>query len=146
MREPEPGRLFVYGTLRPDGSAPREARRALEAGSEPVGVARVRARLFVAGGGRYPAAVPTGADRWIRGHLYRLEEPDRVLPALDRYEGCRPDGTGLYRREVTEARLAEERGERSPRRAWIYVYNRDTSGLVEIEDGDWLAWRANRRS
>lgn len=147
MREPGPDLLFVYGTLRPGGDAPARVRRALEA-AEEVGAARMRGRLFVAGGGRFPAAVPADEERWVRGFLYRLTEPDPLLRTLDRYEGRLPDGTGLYRREVIQARSCGDVGEdgEGTVRAWTYLYNRETSGLVEIETGDWLAWRRERGS
>lgn len=142
--------LFVYGTLRPGGGAPSPIRRALDAGADHVGPARVRGRLLVAGSGSYPALVRDGPTRPVRGDLYRLRRPRRVLEALDRYEGRRPDGTGLYRREAVPVR-PEGSGEVASRavaadsaaggrrlRAWTYLYNRDATGLEEVECGDWL--------
>lgn len=79
MHEPEPGRLFVYGTLRKDGGAPPAVRRRLEGEADLPGVAWIRGRLFAAGGGRFPAAVRTGSDRRVTGELYRLRSPGRVL-------------------------------------------------------------------
>lgn len=141
------GRLFVYGTLRPGGGAPAEMRRLLEQGAEREGSARVRGRLLAAGGGRYPALVLDREGGRVIGDLYRLSSPGAILRSLDRYEGRRPDGSGLYRREVVEAQLLE-RGNAGGRssagpvgrseRAWAYVYNRDAPGLERIESGDWL--------
>lgn len=144
--EPGVGHLFVYGTLRPGGGAPSGMRRTLEENADHLGTARVRGRLFVAGGGRYPALVLSGEAGWATGDLYRLRSPRRVLKALDRYEGRRPDGTGLYRRETVPVRLRGAAGGETGEdavggrrlRAWAYLYNRDTSDLEEIEDGDWM--------
>lgn len=132
-------RLFVYGTLRPGGGAPGEVRRLLERGAEREGRAGVSGRLLVAGAGRYPALVLDREGGRVIGDLYRLASPGPILGSLDRYEGRRPDGSGLYRRAVVEARLLEDgsAGGRSER-AWAYVYNRDASGLEQIESGDWL--------
>mgnify|MGYP006279570645 CR=1 FL=1 len=137
--------LFVYGTLRPGGGAPPRVRRTLEEGADHVGAARVRGRLLVAGGGSYPALVRTDGPGRVVGDLYRLRFPRRVLESLDRYEGRRPDGTGLYRRETVPVRLpdapsgGEGEGSGGRRlRAWTYIYNRDTAGLDEVEGNDWL--------
>lgn len=137
--------LFVYGTLRPGGSAPPRVRRTLEEGAEHLGAARVRGRLLVAGGGSYPALVRSGSSAGVAGDLYRLHSSGRVLETLDRYEGRRPDGTGLYRREAVSVRLLEsppgdEGGSTRDRRlrAWTYIYNRDTADLDELEGNDWL--------
>lgn len=138
--------LFVYGTLRPGGGAPPRVRRTLEEGADHLGRARIRGRLLAAGDGSYPALVRDGASRRVTGDLYRLRSARGVLSTLDRYEGRRPDGGGLYRRETVPVRLRS-----SPRggggrssfggrrvRAWTYIYNRDTEGLDEVEGGDWL--------
>lgn len=126
--------LFVYGTLRSDADAPGGVSEMLREEARRVGPAEIRARLY--GAGWYPAAVPAEDGR-VRGEVYRLEEPARALPALDRYEGCAPEGEGLFRRERVPVEL--EDGE--VLEAWVYFYDRDTSDLEEIESGDFLAAR-----
>lgn len=139
--------LFTYGTLRPGGGAPGAPRRLLEKGAELAGPARMRGRLYEAEDGRYPAAVRERPDRWVTGALYRLSAPERLLPALDRYEGRRPDGTSLFRREVVPVHPLGSGERRAPDAggsgggavpAWTYLYNGDTANLEEIESGDWL--------
>lgn len=137
--------LFVYGTLRPGGNAPARVRRPLEEGAEHLGAARVRGRLLVAGGGSYPALVRSGTSGRVAGDLYRLRSSRRVLETLDRYEGRRPDGTGLYRREPVPVRLLEPpRGDEGGStgdhrlRAWTYIYNREPADLDEVEGNDWF--------
>lgn len=146
MREPPdgdgPGRLFVYGTLRPS-AASSPARRRLESGAELEGRARMRGRLYEVPSRRFPAAVRAG-DGWVHGALYRLRRPARLLPALDRYEGRRPEGDGLYRREVVPVESLEDGGGGAAGtgrtvHAWTYLYNRDVGGLRQVEGGDWLA-------
>lgn len=124
--------LFVYGTLRSEGGAPGGVSGLLEERAETVATGEIAGRLYEAG--PYPAAVPDDDGR-VRGELYRLEEPGRSLPVLDRYEGCTPDGEGLYRREEVE--VATDDGDTLT--AWTYFYNRDTGDLEEIPSGDYLA-------
>lgn len=135
-----PGRLFVYGTLRPGAPASAAGRR-LEREGELLGRARMRGRLFEVPSGEFPAAV-RGGGGWVIGDVYRLPRPGRILPALDRYEGRRPDGGGLFRREVVEVEAGHGDGEAGPGRrlhAWTYLYNREVTGLPAVEGGDWLA-------
>lgn len=129
--------LFVYGTLRREGGAPGSVERLLGEDARPVGEGTIGARLYRAGG--YPAAVADD-EAEVRGELYELEDPGKVLSVLDRYEGRTPDGEGLYRRE----RVAVERDSGGSAEAWVYWYNRDPSGLEEIESGDYLAYLEGR--
>lgn len=139
--------LFVYGTLRRGGQAPGDVRRRLERGAERRGPARVRGRLYEAGSGRFPALVLDPEAGWVAGELHRLLRPRSLLRTLDRYEGRRPDGTGLYRREVVRVRPVDPGRDgpdaaepaRADVAAWTYVYNRDTSELPPVEGGDWMA-------
>jgi gamma-glutamylcyclotransferase (GGCT)/AIG2-like uncharacterized protein YtfP len=71
----------------------------------------------------------------VEGALW--EVTDECLRSLDRYEGARPDGTGLYRREWIETLCGSW--------AITYVMNRDTVAppspayLASIHAGfDWL--------
>lgn len=135
MREPgrdreKPRALFVYGTLREGAGGPRPARDPLERAARKVDEGTIEARLFDAGG--FPAAVPDPGGQ-VRGELYELADPARTLSVLDGYEGCRPDGSGLFRREIVSVALDSGR----EREAWVYLYNRDVTGLPEIPSGDY---------
>lgn len=124
-------RLFVYGTLRSDAPAPASVGRVVRAGTDPIGRGWIRARLYDAGG--FPAAVPDERARVV-GEVRRLRRPDRTLALLDRYERAGgPDP--LFRREAATVHLE---GDGSVR-AWVYFWERDTSGLAEIESGDWTS-------
>jgi gamma-glutamylcyclotransferase (GGCT)/AIG2-like uncharacterized protein YtfP len=82
--EDQPGRLFVYGTLRPDAShwsmlephVTGEPRRA-----------RLRGTLFDTGFG-YPG-LRLGAGPWVPGWALELAAPAAVLSTVDEYEGVR---------------------------------------------------------
>lgn len=44
---------------------------------------------------------PMGDWQHIEGELLLLDHPRQSLPAIDRYEDCRPGGCGPYRRVLT---------------------------------------------
>ncbi len=77
--------LFVYGTLKRRGGS---RHRALLGQAEYMGEATYQGRLYRVSW--YPAAVASSAaDAHVCGELYRLEaDADRLLRAIDQYEGC----------------------------------------------------------
>ena len=135
-----PQHLFVYGTLRRVFA--HDHARILRAHCRFVGEGGLQGQLFDVGS--YPAAVAsTGIGGDVRGELYRMIRPDLLLPILDRFEGCGADDEEptLYRREGLEVRLDTGRN----LKAWVYLYNRDTSGLRPIPGGDYTAYREPSR-
>lgn len=125
--------LFVYGTLRQNAKHPMHQQLAMYANF--VGIARLQACLCQVSS--YPGAVPSSdaADQVV-GELYQLLQPEQLLPLLDIYEEC---GEGFaqpqeYHRELQQVTL--DNGESVS--AWVYIYNRDTSGLKLITSGDFL--------
>jgi len=135
-----PQHLFVYGTLRRVFA--HDHARILRAHCRFVGEGSFEGQLFDVGS--YPAAVAvsaTGGD--VRGELYRVIRPDMLLPILDRFEGCGADDVEptLYRRETVQVRLDSGR----KLKAWVYLYNRDISGLRPIPGGDYAAYRGPGR-
>lgn len=134
MKSPANDYLFVYGTLRSDSGHPMN--RILEGFGGRVGRGRVPGALYDVG--HYPGAVETPATRsFVRGEVYLLRDPGRNLEALDRYEGLddkKPEA-GEFRRR----RIAVELDDGRTVEAWIYLYNRPTSGLPRIRSGDYLA-------
>jgi gamma-glutamylcyclotransferase (GGCT)/AIG2-like uncharacterized protein YtfP len=126
--------LFVCGTLLP-GLIPDELWQ-VAARFRDVGPASVAGCLYDLGD--YPGAVldECGTSR-VMGRLYQLPDDDETLPALDEYEGYRPDGPegSLFVRVQTSA----SPGNGDSVSCWIYVYNRDVAGAPVIADGDYLA-------
>ena len=128
-----PDYLFVYGTLRQNAKHPMHQQLAKHA--RFVAMAHYQARLYQVS--YYPGAVPSSdvADQVI-GELYQLMQPEVLLPLLDNYEEC---GEGFaqpqeYRRELQQVTLEDG----ASVSAWVYIYNRDTSGLKLITSGDFL--------
>lgn len=107
--------------------------RWLSGAARHVGPAAAQGRLYRVID--YPAFVPDGSDR-VAGDLFALADPGAVLARLDDYEECAASfpEPHEYRRERLTVR-----GENGPVVAWIYVYNRDVSGLTRIESGDFLS-------
>lgn len=130
--------VFVYGTLRK--ACGHEMHRMLEHAARFVGDATVCGTLYDLGA--YPGLVVAGehADL-VTGEVYALDpaREDATLAVLDEYEGCAPrDVTPReYRRERVQVTLVD-----GPTiAAWTYVLDRDPTGLMQIEGGDYVAWR-----
>jgi gamma-glutamylcyclotransferase (GGCT)/AIG2-like uncharacterized protein YtfP len=103
-----PAKLFVYGTLR-RGSKIKIA-RLLHANSEFLGPARMHGRLTRSHPHR---GVVQSSDpaAWISGEVFQLNDPGKLLPILDEYEG--PD----YKR----TRVLVELDSGKQLRAWMYL-------------------------
>lgn len=122
--------VFFYGTLM--SGFRREGRVPLEQELKLVGSGWIAAALFDLG--IYPAAVPA-EDSQVRGELYQMLEPSRVLKALDEIEGHRaaePDAS-LYLRVQRPVTLDDGR----VARAWVYFYNAPLGRAERIESGDY---------
>jgi len=132
-QEPAVRHLFVYGTLLQGEDNP--VRQELDAGTGRIGAATMPgARLYAVDW--HPAAVPSSEPSdLVHGEVYLLHDPERVLEALDCYEGCGPDDPEprFFRREAWTVELAG--GERV--QAWVYLWNRPIDGLPRISSGDW---------
>ena len=125
--------LFVYGTLRSDVQHP--AHELLNRYFTLLGKATVQGKLYDCG--EYPGAVPTTAHHVITGELYALRNTAHVeeaINALDEYEGCLPAAPhqSLFRREPAAVQYNNQ-----VIQAWVYWYNRDTTGMPWIRSGDY---------
>jgi gamma-glutamylcyclotransferase (GGCT)/AIG2-like uncharacterized protein YtfP len=117
--------LFVYGTLR-KGCANRFA-QLLQAQARWMGPARIRGKLYRIA--EYPGAVlACSTYDWIQGELYKLADPDSLLPLLDEYEGA------AYKRKLTHVFP----GSGSQTEAWVYEYMLDITAKEQIPSGDFL--------
>ena len=117
--------LFVYGTLRRGSN--NEPARLLQGQARFTGHARMAGRLY--GLGRYPGAVPAiNKDEFVRGEVYQVDDPDRLLETLDEYEGAD------FERAIASVQL-DDGGKVE---CWVYLYVARKPGRL-IESGDWLA-------
>ncbi len=110
--------LFVYGTLRRQGSNSWRLEEASFAGR-----ATIEGLLWKVDW--YPAFLPGGGCKVV-GELREVN--DSLLRELDAYEG------NEYRRE--RCRVKRDDGEMVE--AWVYVWIGDVEGYEEILSGDWL--------
>jgi gamma-glutamylcyclotransferase (GGCT)/AIG2-like uncharacterized protein YtfP len=124
--------LFVYGTLLSSAGHPMGAR--LQREGCLVGQACVQGRLYRLGA--YPGLIETHlATSRVHGEVFRLHEPTKALTWLDAYEDIRPGSPAhnAYRRVERMVRLAST----EEIAAWVYLYQKDTTGLQLIPDGRW---------
>lgn len=154
MKDPTALPLFVYGSLRSGRDAHRRyCRKVLaiapaqlwghrswlasgypilsvperavlaEAGADPDRDAELAARLAVPSDW---ARRPMGDWQKISGELLLLAAPRRSLPPIDRYEDCRPAGSGPYRRVLTWVATAA-----GPAPAWVYCARQPRGGRAD---------------
>lgn len=125
--------IFVYGTLR--SASNHDMRKVLEQHADFVSRGRIPGVLYDVG--PYPGAVKkSGTQAFVRGDVYRLRDSERTLQILDRYEGW--DEKKPRSAEFKRSRVAVDLGAGKKIRAWIYLYNRPTTGLTKIRSGNYL--------
>ena len=103
-----PANLFVYGTLR-RGSKIKIA-RLFHANSEFLGTGRMQGRLTRSHPHR-GVVQSYKPGEWIQGEVFRVNDPSKLWPILDEYEG--PE----YKRTSVPIQL--DSGKRL--RAWMYL-------------------------
>jgi gamma-glutamylcyclotransferase (GGCT)/AIG2-like uncharacterized protein YtfP len=111
--------LFVYGTLRSEFS--NKYARLLRSQAERLGPASVSGSIYRIGS--YPGWKPEPAGE-VRGELYKLENPEQTLSALDDYEG-----EDFERVEIRIGTAGHDA-------VWIYLYKRDPPADSRIASGD----------
>jgi gamma-glutamylcyclotransferase (GGCT)/AIG2-like uncharacterized protein YtfP len=123
---PEITLLFVYGGLMRGFDLHHYL-----AGCSFAGDASTNGVLVQAG--RYAGLIE--GEGKVSGELYAMSDPPASLEALDELEEYDPldPQRSLYVRTVRS--VTKQDG--SVTHAWLYLYNRDTSGLVVVSSGDW---------
>lgn len=109
-RKPMTHRVFVYGTLKRG-----YGNNVLLRGSTYIGpsVTVPRYRMLEPS---FPVILPDENGKQLAGEVYHVD--DTTLASLDRLEGVRPDGSGMYTREVIDVIEQDQ-----PVQAYIYVGN-----------------------
>jgi gamma-glutamylcyclotransferase (GGCT)/AIG2-like uncharacterized protein YtfP len=105
------GRLYDLPAGFPALEVPEEAILAIGTG-DPLADAEAQTRFAVR-----DLVMPDADGDWdvVHGELITFADPVRDLPPLDRLEGFRPDGHGLYRRA-----LVATRANTGVEAAWVY--------------------------
>ncbi len=141
MKSQEVYQVFVYGSLRSGFQSP--AYEYISRYFTLVGDAKVKGLMYDLG--NYPAAVPTQANKYIHGELYRIKHEKEfswAMGQLDDYEGVDVafDEVQLYRRELTEVYIQDQ-----VTHAWIYWYNGSVSGKQVIASGDLIKYMKDKK-
>lgn len=128
--------LFVYGSLRKRVAEKTE--QGLLKGSRRIGKASFWGKLYDVGS--YPGLIESwDASSVVHGELYEVSPSQ--LRELDKHEACSVEDGEEYVRRVCQVK--------GPNRKWVhayvYIYNKDTSGLRLIEGGDYVAYRISQR-
>ena len=133
-----PDYLFVYGTLRKSYDLKLKDR--VRDQLKYVGQAKVGAALYDLG--RYPGAVRSTKGSEVIGDVFLVNDPERVLRVLDKYEGIeasRPDAAEFIRKK---GRVRLRSGQFV--NAWIYWYNFDLKKRTPIRYKNYLNYLKNK--
>lgn len=129
--------LFVYGTLRKDYDLKLKNR--VSEDMQYVGQGKVGASLYDIG--RYPGAVRSSSGDEVVGDVFLMNDPERVLRILDKYEGITADGRhSEFVRKRNRVRLRSGKQVN----AWVYWYNFDLSKKVKIKQKNYLNYLKNK--
>ena len=125
--------LFVYGTLKSDMN--NDMYHLLAKNARFIDDAVWNGKLYQVED--YPGAVPSNnpIDK-VYGELYTLNNPERILPALDKYEECSdkfPEPT-LFKRIRGDVKTLSDKGKIV--KTWIYIYNLPIDNLEQIKSGN----------
>lgn len=125
--------IFVYGTLRHETATPMSQH--LRQQCDFVAKGQLQAKLFEVDG--YPGAVLSdfAHDRVI-GDVYSGQVS--ILNELDSYEECSDDFESPHEYIRQQHAITLENGDTIS--AWVYVFNREISGLFHIQSGDYLTF------
>jgi gamma-glutamylcyclotransferase (GGCT)/AIG2-like uncharacterized protein YtfP len=124
--------LFVYGSLL---NADNEFGSYLNNTSTLIGTGKFKGRLYNIG--EYPGAVIDNENGYpITGSICKLNNP-KALAILDDYEGFGPEQEqpNLFIRELLPVETLD-----GIINCWVYLYNLEISGLIEIKSGDYKTY------
>jgi gamma-glutamylcyclotransferase (GGCT)/AIG2-like uncharacterized protein YtfP len=128
--------LFIYGSLRSGFHSP--AYQYLSQYFNLIGEGIVKGKLFDKG--EYPVAIPTSEEKFITGELYAINSPAEfsyAIGQIDDYEGVHIEAgeNPLYKREAVTVLQNNQQ-----HTAWIYWFNGNVDGLMEIAASDVLQY------
>lgn len=123
--------LFAYGTLMRGWK--HDAARFLHQKSKFLGSAFISGKLYDLGD--YPGLVyDPNSNIQVKGQLFELSDPARILSFLDYYEGANPVSPeqGLFLKEFLPV-IHEE----AMIPSWVYTYNQVIEEVPLIHSGDY---------
>jgi len=120
-------KVFVYGTLRPGGTAAERM-----SGCTWSGSATVEGRLYRIDW--YPGLV-LGGETEVKGDVFLV--PTERMNQLDAYEACRPCDAQPHEYKRVKGMVKSSDG--TQQAVWIWEYRQPVDEERWIESGDWLA-------
>jgi gamma-glutamylcyclotransferase (GGCT)/AIG2-like uncharacterized protein YtfP len=122
--------LFVYGTLRKRYDL--KLKDKVKKDWTYLGQAKIGAALYDIG--KYPGAVKDRSGREVVGDVFVVNEPGKVFPVLDKYEGKE----FVRKKAKVKMRSGEEVN------AWVYWYEPDPAGRTPLRYKDYLNYLKNK--
>lgn len=124
--------LFVYGTLRKNATIATE--NPFAKSLVHISNGYLIGRLFEISG--YPGITLSGDNQdKVFGEIVRVINPEKTWPELDKYEESTDDFPEPH--EYVRKKCPVYLPDGEPLFTWVYVFNRDTSGLTPIPSGDY---------
>jgi gamma-glutamylaminecyclotransferase len=121
-------RVFVYGTLK--RGLPNH--HLLSTATEFLGDAATVNTYRMIDTGGFPVILDDPDGKPVNGEVYTVD--DATLARLDRLEGIRPEGGGMYERKTTDFTTGLANGKRLRMNALAYIYVGNKGPWV------WPAW------
>jgi gamma-glutamylcyclotransferase (GGCT)/AIG2-like uncharacterized protein YtfP len=121
--------LFIYGTLLNEDN---EYALYLKNNSRFYSTGKLKAKLYDIG--EYPGAVLADGDH-IYGSILEINDPEKVLPIIDDYEGFGTDQP--QPNEFIRVLTKIETGSGFVN-CWVYLYNLPVTGLPQIHSGRYI--------
>ena len=125
--------LFVYGTLKRD--LRKHVLPEVDENLEFVGETTINGKLFDLG--EYPGAVPDERSK-IKGEVFRLLRPRKVISVLDAYEGY--DAADKKRSEYLRKKERVTLGGKTDLDVWIYWYNQEPPSSGRIRHQNYVTY------
>lgn len=124
--------LFVYGTLRKNYNLKLKDKVAHDI--TYLGQAKITASMYDIG--KYPGAIKENTDNEVIGDVFVLDDPEKVLKVLDKYEGEE------FSREKNRVKLRSGKSVN----AWIYWYNQKPLRKRRIPYKNYLNYLRNKNT
>ena len=118
------------------GGMPHPAREVLSRLGRYLGDGVCHGRLYKVSW--YPGLVEAeddGRGHLVRGEVYELIDPARVLPVLDAYEGCSATDPEPHEYRRVLRTIEMDDGRAVP--AWVYLYQGEVDEACRIDSGDY---------
>jgi gamma-glutamylcyclotransferase (GGCT)/AIG2-like uncharacterized protein YtfP len=123
--------LFVYGTLL---SEDNEYAIYLKSNSRFYSLGKLKGKLYNVG--EYPGAILNDeSGGYIQGSILQIDDPVKVLPIIDYYEGFGEKESQPNQFIRISAEVETDFG---PVICWVYLYNLPVTGLTLIENGRYI--------